>query len=123
MRSWMLANSREANSILLRIGINIEDVIIDGDDLHGDGVNIAARIQQLAEPGEVVVTAVVNEYVRNKLSVTFTDLGSRELKNISRTIRIYRLELSKPAAGGRPEGSRTSRGRTGPQSRCCHSGI
>jgi adenylate cyclase len=102
-----IADAREpddSRSILMRIGINIEDVIIDGDDLHGDGVNIAARIQQLADPGEVVVTAVVNDYVRNKLSVTFTDLGNRELKNISRPIRIYRLELSKPDATGKPRG-------------------
>jgi adenylate cyclase len=94
----------EAESMLMRIGINVEDVIVDGDDLHGDGVNIAARIQQLADPGEVVVTAAVNDYVRNKLSVTFTDLGNRELKNISRPIRIYRLELSKSDGAGRPRG-------------------
>jgi adenylate cyclase len=94
----------DGDAIVLRIGINVEDVIIDGDDLHGDGVNIAARIQQLADPGEVVVTAAVNEYVHNKLSVTFTDLGNRELKNISRPIRIYRLELSKPDAADRPRG-------------------
>ena len=102
-----IEDAREAEDtelIVLRIGINVEDVIIDGDDLHGDGVNIAARIQQLANPGEVVVTAAVSDYVRNKLSVTFTDLGDRELKNISRPIRIYRLELSKPELVGQPRG-------------------
>ena len=79
-------------SLKLRIGINVEDVIVDEGDLHGDGVNIAARIHQLASPGEVVVTATVREYVWNKLGARFTDLGDRELKNISRPVRIYRLE-------------------------------
>jgi TolB-like protein/class 3 adenylate cyclase/Tfp pilus assembly protein PilF len=80
------------NALRLRIGINVEDVIVDDGDLHGDGVNIAARIQQLASPGEVVVTSAVREYVWNKLGAKFTDLGERELKNISRPVRIYRLE-------------------------------
>src|SRR5262245_42276714 len=79
----------------MRIGINVEDVLVDGDDLHGDGVNVAAGIQQLADPGEIVVTAAVSEYVRNKVSVTFTDLGTRDLKNISRPVRIFRLELAR----------------------------
>jgi adenylate cyclase len=81
------------NALRLRIGINVEDVIVDNGDLHGDGVNIAARIQQLASPGEVFVTSAVREYVWNKLGAKFTDLGERELKNISRPVRIYRLEL------------------------------
>jgi adenylate cyclase len=82
----------DGNRLLMRIGINVEDVIVDGDKLHGDGVNIAARIQQLAGPGEVVMTAAVRDYVWNKLGVELTDLGERELKNISRPVRIYRLE-------------------------------
>jgi adenylate cyclase len=79
-------------TLTMRIGINVEDVIIDGDKRHGDGVNIAARIQQLASPGEVVMTAAVRDYVWNKLGVELTDLGERRLKNISRPVRIYRLE-------------------------------
>jgi len=89
------------DALPIRIGINVEDVLVDGDDLHGDGVNIAARIQQLAAPGEVVVTAAVSEYVRNKVGVTFTDLGPRELKNISRPIRIFRLEIARSGARDR----------------------
>ena len=76
----------------VRIGINVEDVIVDEGELHGDGVNIAARLQQLASPGEVMVTSAVREYVWNKLGAKFTDLGERELKNISRPVRVYRLE-------------------------------
>jgi adenylate cyclase len=78
--------------MLMRIGINVEDVIVDADKRHGDGVNIAARIQQLASPGEIVMTAGVRDYVWNKLGVELTDLGERQLKNISRPVRIYRLE-------------------------------
>ncbi len=85
-------DERAQDSLMLRIGINVEDVIIDGDKRYGDGVNIAARIQQLASPGEVVMTAAVRDYVWNKLGVTLTDLGERTLKNRSRPVRIYRLE-------------------------------
>lgn len=80
------------NSLQMRVGINVEDVIVDGENIHGDGVNIAARIQQLASAGEIVMTAAVREYVWNKLGVVLTDLGERQLKNISRPIRLYRLE-------------------------------
>jgi len=65
----------DGETLSMRIAINVEDVLVDGDDLHGDGVNIAARIQQLANPGEVVVIAAVSEYVRNKLGVNFIDAG------------------------------------------------
>ena len=76
----------------VRIGINVEDVIVDEGRLIGDGVNIASRIHQLAAPGEIVVTSAVHGYVWNKMPIAFTDLGERELKNISRPIRIYRIE-------------------------------
>ena len=81
-----------AFELAVRIGINVEDVIVDEDRLVGDGVNVASRIHQLAAPGEIVVTASVRDYVLNKLSVLFVDLGSRELKNISRRVHIYRVE-------------------------------
>ncbi len=86
------ASDDAADPLLLRVGINVEDVIVDGPNIHGDGVNIAARIQQLANAGEVVMTAAVRDYVWNKLGVELTDLGERQLKNISRPIRLYRLE-------------------------------
>ena len=92
-----------ADSIVLRIGINVDDVIVDEEDLHGDGVNIASRIQQLADPGDVVVTATVREYVWNKLGVRTVDMGERMLKNISRPIRVYRIyqDESEDAPGRR----------------------
>lgn len=82
----------ESVRLRLRVGINVEDVIVDGEKLVGDGVNIAARIHQLGGAGEIIVTAAVREYVANKLELSFTDLGVRQLKNISRRIQLYRVE-------------------------------
>ncbi len=83
----------------LRIGINVEDVIVDGNELHGDGVNIAARIQQLGKPGDTLLTGAVYGFVWNKVSIEFVDLGEHELKNIRRPVRVYRL--GRVEAGGR----------------------
>jgi class 3 adenylate cyclase len=90
----------------LRVGINVEDVIVDGDKLVGDGVNIAARIHQLGAAGEIIVTAAVREYVANKLQITFTDLGVRQLKNISRRIQLYRVEERQPTQDAGDRGIR-----------------
>ena len=96
VQSALLGHSEHGPGALkLRIGVNVEDVIIDEDDLHGDGVNIAARIQQIANPGEVVMTAAVREYVWNKLGVALVDLGERSLKNLSRPIRLYAVDRRK----------------------------
>jgi adenylate cyclase len=78
--------------LALRIGINVEDVIVDEGKLIGDGVNIAARIHQLASPGEIMVTGTVHDYVWNKMAVSFADLGEQKLKHISRSVRVYRIE-------------------------------
>lgn len=83
----------------LRIGINVEDVIVDADKLIGDGVNIASRIHQLALPGEVVITGAVRDYVWNKMSVTFADMGEQKLKHITRPVHAYRIQTEAP--GGR----------------------
>src|SRR5271169_3905283 len=77
-----------------RVGINIGDVIVDGDDIYGDGVNVAARLEGLAEPGGILVSGVVRDQVRDKLSFSFDDLGEREVKNIPRPVRAYRVKLS-----------------------------
>lgn len=92
-----------AAALKLRIGINVEDVIVDDDDLHGDGVNIAARIQQLAEPGEIVVTQAVRDYIWNKLSVTANDLGLHHLKNINHPVRLFRIEEASEARTARSQ--------------------
>src|SRR5499433_2816321 len=77
--------------IELRIGINLGDVIVEGDDLYGDGVNIAARIEALAGAGGVLVSNTVYEHVRDRLPFVFEDLGEQQVKNITRPVRVYRV--------------------------------
>jgi adenylate cyclase len=77
--------------IEFRIGINFGDVIIDRDEMWGDGVNVAARLEALAEPGGICVSGRVQEDVQGKLDVVFEDAGERELKNIARPVRVYRI--------------------------------
>jgi adenylate cyclase len=79
------------NSIELRIGINLGDVIVEGDDLYGDGVNIAARIEALADAGGVFVSNTVHDHVRDRLPFVFEDLGEQQVKNIARPVRVYRV--------------------------------
>jgi class 3 adenylate cyclase/TolB-like protein len=74
----------------LRIGINLGDVIVEGDDRHGEGVNIAARLQQLAEPGGIAVTRNIAEQVKNKLPLRFESLGNHHVKNLVEPIAVYR---------------------------------
>lgn len=75
--------------IVLRIGINLGDVLVDGDDLYGDGVNVAARLEQLAEPGGLCVAGVVADSVANRVEAAFSDGGEVRVKNIDRPIRVY----------------------------------
>jgi adenylate cyclase len=77
--------------IQLRIGINLGDIMSDDEDLHGDGVNVAARLEPLAEPGGICISATVHEHVRAKLPYRFEDRGKRMLKNIANPIWIYVL--------------------------------
>jgi adenylate cyclase len=77
--------------IELRIGINLGDVIVEGDDLYGDGVNIAARIEALADAGGVFVSNTVHDQVRDRLPFAFEDLGEQQVKNIARPVRVYRV--------------------------------
>jgi len=80
----------EDKRLQFRIGINLGDVIVEGDDIHGDGVNIAARLEGLAEPGGICISGKVYEEVRNKLPTAFEDLGEQEVKNIAEPVRVYR---------------------------------
>ena len=75
----------------LRIGVNLGDVIIDGDDIFGDGVNIAARIEALAKPGSVCISHTVYEHVKNKLDLDYRPLGSHRVKNIAEPVRAYEV--------------------------------
>jgi TolB-like protein len=86
------------NRIEWRIGINLGDVIVEGDDLYGDGVNIAARIEALADAGGVFVSNTVHDHVRDRLPFVFEDLGEQQVKNITRPVRVYRVRDAGTAA-------------------------
>jgi adenylate cyclase len=87
----------EERRIVLRIGINLGDVVVEGGDLYGDGINIAARLERLAEPGEVLLSQAIFGQVRGKVGFSFEDLGDKTLKHIAEAIRVYRLSPSMPA--------------------------
>jgi len=80
--------------MLFRIGINLGDILIEGDDILGDGVNVAARLEGIAEPGGICVASSAYEQVRGKVPVEFTDLGEQTFKNIARPIRAYAVALN-----------------------------
>jgi adenylate cyclase len=77
--------------IILRIGVNLGDVMVEGGDLYGEGVNIAARLETIAEPGAIVISGTAYDQVKNKVKVAFDDLGAQNLKNIAEPVRAYRV--------------------------------
>jgi len=85
------ASQPEERRIRFRVGINLGDVIIEGDDIYGDGVNVAARLEGLSQPGEVYISATVHDHVDRKLTAHFDDLGEHTVKNIARPVRVYRV--------------------------------
>src|SRR6266446_4744769 len=94
----------DERQIRLRIGINLGDVIAEGGDIFGDGVNVAARLEALAEPGGICVSRVVRDQIRDKLRYPFEDRGEQNVKNIARPIRVYALRpeaiAELPVSGG-----------------------
>jgi adenylate cyclase len=94
----------EVRRIRLRIGINLGDIIGDGDDIYGDGVNIAARLQALAEPGGICISGTAFDHALHKADVGFASLGEQRVKNIADPVRVYRVLLD-PAAVGRVVGA------------------
>ncbi len=84
------AGLAEDRRMRFRIGVNLGDVVADNENLHGDGVNIAARLEELAEPGGVCVSGTVNDHLAGKLDFVLDDLGEQKLKNIARTVRVWR---------------------------------
>src|SRR5215471_10093925 len=94
------ANIPESERIRFRIGINLGDIMVDEGGMFGDGVNVAARLEALAEPGEICVSASVREQVGEKLAIGFADFGEHSVKNIARPVRVYRVEnRAKPRSG------------------------
>src|SRR6516225_8681732 len=81
----------EDRRVRLRVGVNLGDAMVEGSDLYGDGVNIASRLEVLADPGSVFVSRTVYNHVRGKVNLGFDDLAEQHLKNIAEPVRVYRL--------------------------------
>jgi adenylate cyclase len=98
------ANAGQADDrhIVLRIGVNLGDVMVEGGDLYGDGVNIAARLEGLAEPGGILISGPAFDQVRNKISTRFDDLSEQSLKNIAAPVRVYSARLGPSASVSAP---------------------
>src|SRR5262245_6880502 len=95
----------DESRIEFRIGINLGDVIMEGDDIYGDGVNIAARLEGIAEPGAIFVSRAVRDSVRDKIEVALEDLGERPVKNIPKPVRVFRISVGSTPAEARTAAS------------------
>src|SRR5947199_3596799 len=95
--------------IEFRIGVNLGDVIVEDDDIYGDGVNVAVRLESVAEPGGISVSHSVRDQVGNRLDLTFEDKGEQNLKNIEKPIRVYNVSLDGPLARSEKQFGPTNR--------------
>jgi hypothetical protein len=99
-------NAKSDPAMLFRIGVNVGDVIHEGERLYGDGINVAARLQAIAEPGGICVSNKVHEEVRDRVKLAFRDMGDQDLKNISRPVRAFSADLAAsvlPLRAGNPD--------------------
>ena len=106
------AGTPQDKRMLYRIGVNLGDVLIDGDDILGDGVNIAARLEGLCEPGGVLISGTAYDHVRGRIDADFVDLGEKDLKNIARPVRVHAVRIGPGSATPAPAGLRARE--TGP---------
>src|SRR5207249_8113499 len=95
IQTAMRARTSES-AIQFRVGINLGDVIVEGDDIYGDGVNVAARLESVARPGGIAVSQSVRDHVGNRLAIEFEDRGEQQLKNIEKPIRVYDVLFDEP---------------------------
>jgi len=98
----MSDETKAAQSIELRIGINVGDIIVEDGDVFGDGVNVAARLEGLADPGGILLSQAAYDQVRDRVQYSFDDLGDRSLKNIARPVKLFRLVMGRPSKPRRP---------------------
>src|SRR5271163_3525569 len=98
----------EAKRIVYRIGVNLGDVLIEGDDILGDGVNIAARLEGICEPGGVLISSTAYDHVRGRIDAEFIDLGEKALKNIARPVRAYVVKIGSTRAAPAPSAAAPS---------------
>jgi adenylate cyclase len=96
------ADVTDEQRIEFRVGINLGDIMIDAEDIHGDGVNIAARLESIAEPGGICISDSSYQQVRDKFTIHFEDMGVQQLKNIARPVRVYRVPIGRSAPRERP---------------------
>ena len=114
------AGEPEDRRLQFRIGIHVGDVVVRGGDLLGDGVNVAARLEGLAEPGGIAISGAAHGYVRKALPLAYTDLGEQHVKNIDEPVRAYAVRPM-PASAAAPIHRSRSRCPTSPPSPCCRS--
>ena len=98
----MSGETKAAQSIELRIGINVGDIMVEDGDVFGDGVNVAARLEGLADPGGILLSQAAYDQVRDRVQYSFDDLGDRSLKNIARPVKVFRLAMGRPSKPRRP---------------------
>jgi adenylate cyclase len=98
----------EGRRLVLRIGISLGDVVVEDDDLYGEGVNIASRLESIAEPGDILISGTAYDQVRNKTPTALDDLGARSLKNIAEPVRVYRVTAAPRISAAVPEISANS---------------
>ena len=103
------ADAPEAKRIVYRIGVNLGDVLIEGDDILGEGVNIAARLEGICEPGGVLISSTAYDHVRGKIDAEFVDLGEKALKNIARPVRAFAVKTVSASAAAAPSASEPNR--------------
>jgi adenylate cyclase len=99
------ADLPDERRIRMRIGVNLGDIIVEGSDIYGDGVNVAARLETLADPGGVCVSGAVFDHVRGKVGLDFADLGEQKIKNIDQPVRVYRIAPDRSSDAGEAAGT------------------
>jgi TolB-like protein/class 3 adenylate cyclase len=99
------AGTPEAKRVVYRIGVNLGDVLIEGDDILGDGVNIAARLEGICEPGGALISGAAYDHVRGRIEADFVDLGDKDLKNIARPVRVYAVKTGSESGAPAPSAS------------------
>ena len=103
------AGTPESKRIVYRIGVNLGDVLIEGDDILGDGVNIAARLEGICEPGGILISGAAYDHVRGRIDADFVDLGEKDLKNIARPVRVYAVRTGSERPAPAPSASAPNR--------------
>ena len=98
----MKGETKAAQSVELRIGVNVGDIMVEDGDIFGEGVNVAARLEGLADPGGILLSQAAYDQVRDRVRYSFDDLGDRSLKNIARPVRIFRLAMGRPSKSRGP---------------------